>query len=60
MFNHFETKVNVSHKNGLIKSLTAYYAQLEAAHSINYTVFDSTPTTFVIERNSDVNKMPTT
>ena len=37
----------------LIKSLTAYYENNETASNAKYTVFDTTPTTYVIARNVD-------
>ena len=52
MFNHLEKKISIANKHGLIKSLAAYYQQHEPARAIDYNVFDTTPTTFVIERSS--------
>ena len=52
MFNHMEKRISIANKHGLIKSLAAYYYQLEPAIKSDYTVFDSTPTTFVIASTS--------
>ena len=39
-------------KDGLIKSLTSYYDSSESALRARYTVFETTPTTFLIERHA--------
>ena len=52
MFNHFEKRVMIGSKIGLIKSLTHYYSSIDQAINSNYTVYDSTPTTFVVERST--------
>ena len=49
-------QAGVGHRNlgqGLIKSLQAYYSSHEQAKQNNYTLFDTTPTTFVISRGAD-------
>ena len=48
-FNHFEKNSDICKKTGLIKTLGNYYNQLDAAVANKYTVFETTPTTFVIE-----------
>ena len=53
MFNHLEVNRGICTKTMLIKSLTTYYENLETAVNAKYTVFDTTPTTFVIARNVD-------
>ena len=52
MINHFDKKTLISFKNGLVKSLLAYYQKLDAARVANYSAFDTTPTTFIIEHQT--------
>ena len=47
-FNHYEQINGICTKTDLIKTLQKYYESLEAAVAANYTVFDSTPTSFII------------
>lgn len=51
MFNHFEVIKGICQKTGLIRSLEAYYEENPLAKKAGYTVFDTTPTTFVIAKN---------
>lgn len=51
--NHFENNRGICTKTGLIRSLQSYYTTHEPAVRANYTIFDTTPTTFVISRVSD-------
>ena len=53
LFNHLEVNRGICTKTMLIKSLTSYYESNETAVNAKYTVFDTTPTTFVIARNVD-------
>jgi len=53
IFNHFEINRGICTKTGLVRSLKAYYENSPGALAANYTVFDSTPTTFVVSRTSD-------
>lgn len=53
VFNHFEVIRGICTKTNLIKSLRSYYEGLEAAKLAHYTLFDTTPTTFVIARATD-------
>jgi hypothetical protein len=53
IFNHFEVIRGICTKTNLIKSLKSYYEGLEAAKAAHYTLFDTTPTTFVIARATD-------
>jgi len=53
VFNHFEVIRGICTKTNLIKSLKSYYEGLEAAKAAHYTLFDTTPTTFVIARATD-------
>jgi len=53
VFNHFEVIRGICTKTNLITSLRAYYEGLDAAKAAGYTLFDSTPTTFVIARASE-------
>ena len=48
LWNHFENIDGICTKTKLIHSLKKYYENNDAAQKYNYTVFDSTPTTFVI------------
>ena len=61
-FNHFENTRGIGTKTGLIRSLQHYYLTKEEAVKASYTVFDTTPTTFIISRVSDddeLNKLMT-
>ena len=51
--NHFENNRGICTKTGLIRSLQNYYIHTDEAVRQSYTVFDSTPTTFIISRVSD-------
>ena len=53
VFNHFEVLRGICTKTGLIKSLQRYYETNSEAIASNYTVFDSTPTTFLISYSKD-------
>jgi hypothetical protein len=53
IFNHFEVNRGICTKTGLVRSLRTYYENLPAAVAAGYTVFDSTPTTFIVSRTSD-------
>jgi hypothetical protein len=53
IFNHFEVIRGICTKTNLIKSLKSYYEGLEAAKQAHYSLFDTTPTTFVIARATD-------
>jgi len=53
IFNHFEVIRGICTKTNLIKSLRSYYDSLEPAKASHYSLFDTTPTTFVIARASD-------
>lgn len=53
IFNHFEVIRGICTKTNLITSLRTYYENNEAAKVAGYTLFDSTPTTFVIARASE-------
>lgn len=53
IFNHFEVIRGICTKTQLIKSLRSYYESLEQCKAIHYTLFDTTPTTFVINRATD-------
>lgn len=53
IFNHFEVIRGITVKTNLIKSLRAYYEAHEPAKKEGYTLFDTTPTTYVIQRATD-------
>ncbi len=53
VFNHFEILNLICTKTRLIKSLRNYYDGLDPVKRENYSIFDSTPTTFIISRASD-------
>lgn len=48
VFNHFEVLKGICTKSGLIRSLRSYYENSKEARAAGYTVFDTTPTTFLI------------
>lgn len=49
IYNHFEYLKGLCTKSGLIRSLTEYYDLNREARAAKYTVFDTTPTTFLID-----------
>ncbi len=49
MYNHIEALKGITSKTGLLRSLKRYYESCPAAVEQKYTVFDSTPTSFIIE-----------
>ena len=55
VFNHLEVNKGICQKTGLIRSLQSYYEENVNAKKAGYTVFDTTPTTFVIARNIEDN-----
>ena len=56
-FNHFEVTRGICTKTGLIRTLKAFYEDNMAAKKAGYSVFDTTPTTFVIARCNDDHEM---
>ena len=57
ILNHFEVTRGICTKTGLIRTLKAYYEDNTAAKNAGYSVFDTTPTTFVIARCNDDHEM---
>jgi hypothetical protein len=55
--NHFENTRGITTKTGLIVSLHQYYLYNDAAVRASYTVFDTTPTTFICSKVSDDDEM---
>jgi Tubulin-tyrosine ligase family len=53
IFNHFEVIRGICTKTNLIKSLRSYYEESPLAREAKYSLFDTTPTTFVIARATD-------
>jgi len=53
IFNHFENLKGLVTKTGLIRSLKTYYKDNQSAFAAKYSVFDTTPTTFLIANNQD-------
>ncbi len=51
IFNHFEIIRGLVTKTGLIRSLKTYYKSNNSAKIAGYSVFDSTPTTFLVSGN---------
>ena len=49
VFNHFEFIRGICTKTGLIRSLDTYYKNNFDFRLHNYTVFDTTPTTFLVK-----------
>lgn len=52
-FNHFENTRGITTKTGLIRTLNAYYESDKNAKAAGYSLFDTTPTTFVVSNVSD-------
>ena len=48
ILNHFEFNGCICTKSGLVRTLKKYYDDLKEAKASGYTIFDSTPTTFLI------------
>ena len=48
VFNHFEVLRDICTKSGLIRSLEHYYKHNKDARAANYTIFDTTPTTYLV------------
>ena len=48
ILNHMENLRTIGTKTGLVRSLKSYYKQNVQSVECGYTVFDSTPTTFII------------
>ena len=57
VFNHFQFIKWISTKTGLIETLTKYYENNEEAKAVGYTVFDTTPTTFIADDDNKYNKL---
>lgn len=57
VFNHFEFINCISTKTGLVETLTKYYESNTEAKSIGYTVFDTTPTTFIADDDNKHSKL---
>ena len=55
--NHFENTRGITTKTGLIHSLNKYYLTIDAAVRASYTVFDTTPTTYIISRIPEDDEM---
>jgi hypothetical protein len=51
--NHLENNREITTKTGLIRSLKAYYKDNIQSIESGYSVFDTTPTTFVVSSNLD-------
>lgn len=56
MINHFENTRGITTKTGLIRTLSKYYSSLEQAINANYTVFEATPTAFIITAGQENNE----
>ena len=54
VYNRFESIKDICSKNGLIWSLRRYYHGVLGALEQDYTVFETTPRTFVIESYLDL------
>ncbi len=53
IFNHFEVLKGICTKSGLIRSLRCYYENLKEAKAANYSVFDTTPTTYLVSPSNE-------
>ena len=51
--NHIDALKNITSKTGLIRSLKRFYSSSQQAIEHKYTLFDSTPTSFIIEANNE-------
>ena len=51
--NHIDALRGITSKTGLIKSLKRFYASSQLATEQKYTIFDSTPTSFIIEADNE-------
>jgi len=49
IINHLDNIRGICTKDGLIYSLRRYYTASNEAKSFNYNVYDTTPTTFVVQ-----------
>jgi hypothetical protein len=48
VLNHFEVLKGLVTKTGIVRSLKQYYFTNEQARAAGYSIFDSTPTTFLV------------
>ena len=55
IYNHLEALKPITSKGGLIRALKKYYEESIFAKEYKYTVFDSTPTSFVIDIDNHCN-----
>jgi hypothetical protein len=53
LINHIDGMRRLSSKNGLLISLKCHYKNTQKALEKNYTVFDTTPTTFILTPTLD-------
>lgn len=53
VLNHFECLKSIGTKSGLIRSLKQYYYTNQHAKMCGYSIFDSTPTTFLVQAGLD-------
>lgn len=51
LLNHFENNSLICTKSGLVRSLKHYYSHENAIYEQNYHVFETIPTTFIINPN---------
>ena len=57
VFNHFEVLKSIGTKSGLIRSLKQFYYTNREAKVCGYSVFDTTPTTFLVQSRVNDDKM---
>ena len=57
MLNHFENNNMIGTKSGLVRSLKHFYCHENAIYEQNYHVFETIPTTFIINPNKDSSEL---
>jgi len=53
IYNHFEVLSGICTKSGLIRSLKKYYEHNREAKAAGYSIFDSTPTTYLVSMSKE-------
>lgn len=53
MLNHFENNNLIGSKSSLVRSLRHYYSHENSIYEQNYHVFETIPTTFIVNPNKE-------
>jgi len=53
IYNHFEHLRGICTKSGLVRSLKHYYETHKEASAASYNVFDTTPTTYLVNMTKE-------